>query len=174
MRLHTNLTHRDLYGITHGIDGVWPEFTEHGSRKRERAFEFHLVADQRKGRRRGNSGRYGAGDYAATWDEWGMVFARLFALDPEMDCYAYHGIEDFHWKTGQRFSAFGVLLHRGDDRWEFRNPADLFLTPHDQHRWNWDQAGSELETDDHERATIHVSWCKCGAIRRYVYERKAA
>jgi len=174
MRLHTDLTRRDLYDIAYGIEGVYPEVIERGSRKRARAFDFYLSADERKGRRRGNSGRYGAalGQYAATWDEWGMVFARLFALDPDMDCDAYHGAEDFHYKTGQRFSTFGILLSAPTttaDHWQFRDPADLAFTPHDQHRWEF---AEEDTTDDGVR--VYESRCRCGAVKRYVSERRTA
>ena len=101
MRIHTNLTSAEMNTLTYGIDGVDIAWTERGSRSRARAFDVHLVAVERKGRRRGNSGRYGAGyEYAATWDEWGIVFARLFALDPEATCYAYHGAADYHLQDG--------------------------------------------------------------------------
>jgi hypothetical protein len=144
-----------VYAATAGIDGVSVELTSHGSRSRDHAFDVHLVAEQRKGRRRGNSGSYGAGyDYAATWDEWGIFFAHLFAIDPEMTCYAYDGADDYHWQTNGRFRL------DDDGRPDF--------VPHDQHRWEWNQDTSPPD--------VHVSECvsrvpgsdyTCGAVRRF-------
>jgi hypothetical protein len=118
MRLHTDiLTARQVYAATAGIDGVDVELTYHGSRSRDHAFDVHLIAESRKGRRRSNTGTYGAGyDYAATWDEWGLFFAALFEDDPQMTCWAYDGADDFSRSTGGRFD------------------GEPFTT-HDQHRW---------------------------------------
>jgi hypothetical protein len=182
MRIHTNLTSTEINTLTYGIDGVDIEWTEHGSRSRARAFDLHLVAVERKGRRRSNSGHYGAGyDYAATWDEWGIVFARLFALDPEADCYAYHGAADYHFKTAQRFAGFGELSQlAASGRWVF--PSDVpFPNAHDQHRWTYNRAQSEQDAEELDRtidgrtdhSTVRTSWCKCGALRRYVWTPKA-
>jgi hypothetical protein len=120
MRLHTDiLSARQVYAATAGIDGVDVELTSHGSRSRDHAFEVHLVAEQRKGRRRSNTGTYGAGyDWAATWDEWGLFFAALYDIDSQMTCWAYDGADDFSHSTGGRFDG---------------EP----FTPHDQHRWSY-------------------------------------
>jgi hypothetical protein len=180
MRIHTNLTSDTINTLTYGIDGVDIEWTERGSRSRARAFDFHLVAVERKGRRRGNSGRYGAGyEYAATWDEWGIVFARIFALDPEMNCYAYHGAADYHFKTAQRFARFGELdTLAASGRQVFMFPDDVpFPNAHDQHHWSYNQAQSEQDAEEldrsiagrTDRSQVNSSWCKCGAIKRFVW-----
>jgi hypothetical protein len=182
MKIHTNLTRHEMITLDYGIDGVYAEYTEHGSRKRGRAFDFHLVADQREGRRRGNSGHYGAGyDYAATWDEWGIVFARLFALDPEADCYAYHGAADYHFKTGNRFADFGRLIitsiHVPDHRSRMLpEVSQVHFNAHDQHRWTWDQAQSEQDTAERDDGgKVSTYWCTCSAIRRHMhYPKKVA
>ena len=114
MRLHTDkITRADLIKATNaafdkGQDGyVWLEVTEHGSRKRARAFEVGLEGDGTVNRRRRNPGPNGddtrRDQYAATWDAWGRFFAYLFDIDPDMTCYAYNGREDFHNKTEGRF-----------------------------------------------------------------------
>lgn len=55
-----------------------------------------------------NSGTRGAetweGDLAASWVEWGWFLARVFERDPRARCGGYRGAEDFHLKTGQRFT----------------------------------------------------------------------
>lgn len=101
MRLHSDtLTPEDLRDALRGT-GVYLDFaTLHASRSRARGIEFRLVANAGPGRRRRNSGVYGAGhEYAATWDEHGDFFATLFDLDPEAIIGPYKGRSDFHQKT---------------------------------------------------------------------------
>ena len=86
---------------------VFLHLSEHGSRKRARAFEVGLEGDGTKNRRRRNPG---SGDndnrnqYAATWDAWGRFFAYLYAIDPNMIAgWAYKNATDFHDKTHGQF-----------------------------------------------------------------------
>lgn len=113
---------------------------KHGSRSRARAFDFALSGSGNQG------GQWGALDYkAATWDEWGMVLAELFKLDPNAIVpRVYESAEHFHWTTGDRYRT---------------------LVPSDQHvRHNW------LSDRDHSGwsagGSYHVNACKCGAILR--------
>lgn len=86
---------------------VYLDLTEHGSRKRARAFEVKLSAEpgtDRHGhnRRWANSGQYGAaGDKAATWFEWGDFFASIFAADPRAVIGPYDGVREFLYITAQ-------------------------------------------------------------------------
>lgn len=60
----------------------------------------------RTGRHYPNSGTYGAlreGELAASWTEWGWFLARVFEFDPAARCGEYHGVDDFHAQTGERF-----------------------------------------------------------------------
>lgn len=146
MRIHTDtLMAHQIYRAAADMYDVYIDVTSHGSRKRHHAFELSVSAEPRKGRRPRNSGNRGAShaDAAATWDEWGVIFARLFDIDPEMTCYAYDGAEHYHWSTGDRF----------------RDPSALVY--HDQHRWNYDgPSAGDLYV---------VSSCpKCGAVRRHL------
>lgn len=144
MRIHTDtLTFNQVINAAMDMQDVYIDVTSHGSRKRDHAFELSVSAEPRKGRRPRNTGNRGAGEgeAAATWDEWGVIFARLFDIDPDMTCYAYDGTEDYHWKTGDRF----------------RDLATLDM--HDQHRWEWVPAPSG--------SPWHESRCKCGAVRRW-------
>lgn len=114
MRLHTDkIDAIDLWDARKAAstpdDGVvWLHFTEHGSRKRARAFEVGLEGDGTKNKRRRNPGtsrdRDRQQEYAATWDAWGRFFAYLFDIDPDMTCYAYDGRDDFHAKTEGKFA----------------------------------------------------------------------
>lgn len=145
MRIHTDhLTFNQVINAAMDMQDVYIDVTRHGSRKRDHAFELSVSAEPRKGRRPRNSGNRGAdeGEAAATWDEWGVIFARLFDIDPGMTCHAYDGAEHYHWSTGNRF----------------RDPATLEM--HDQHRWEY--SGQAVT------GSYHVSECKCGAIRRWL------
>jgi NADH:ubiquinone oxidoreductase subunit len=110
MRIHTDhLTGQDIREtlVSTGLhgDGVRLVLTGHGSRSRHHAFEMRLYTYggcDRNGRtrRHANGGNYGASaEMAATWDEWGILLARLFELDPNMNATYYAGRDDFMDKT---------------------------------------------------------------------------
>lgn len=122
MRIHSDiLTTADIHAATRDLPGVYIDISPHGSRSRASAYEVSLEGN---GYRK-NSGRYGAGDeYAATWDEWGVVIARLFDIDPQAFWGSakrpnYSDAEDFHQLTGDRFRSLEL-------------PADT----HKRHRWD--------------------------------------
>jgi hypothetical protein len=83
MRIHTDtITRDDLHRLL--PDGVYLDVSEHGSRKRARAFEVSLFVFEKDALHRHlrNSGKYGASDsISATWDEWGVWFQRLYDID---------------------------------------------------------------------------------------------
>lgn len=113
MRIHTDvLTSRDLGDAARVAstphDGfVYLEASEHGSRKRRRAFEVGLEGDGTRNRRRRNPGtsweRREEKGYAATWEAWGRFLAHLFEIDPDMDATYYTSAEDFHRQTQGQF-----------------------------------------------------------------------
>ena len=96
MRIHTRLTATDLTAAL-PFD-VFAHITPKGSRKRERAFEvtLYVLEKDELHRRFGNSDGYGASnEVAATWDEWGVWMAALYALDPHAVIGWYETQEDF-------------------------------------------------------------------------------
>jgi hypothetical protein len=109
--MHSDIiTERDIHVAAvhdNNLRGVYVDYKAHGSRKRARAFELTLTADDGKDvrgntRRRTNSGKIGAGVYtAATWYEWGDFFANLFRVDPKAIIGPYDGLEDFEHQTAQ-------------------------------------------------------------------------
>lgn len=108
MKIHTNkLTARHVHAATGDLPGVYAEVTTHGSRDHARALNVKLEGNGR----RGNSGSYGAmddGTLSASWDEWGVIIARLFALDPDARFGdkahpTYLNRAHYHWSTGNRF-----------------------------------------------------------------------
>lgn len=125
MRIHSNtLTAADIYVATHDLPGVHVEVTEHGSRSHTRAYEISLSGTSN---RRKNPGTYGYRevDHAATWDEWGVVIARIFDRDPHAvfgtvkhPTYADSG--DFDYQTAGRFDSLQMPFDTHQDhRWEF-------------------------------------------------------
>lgn len=138
MRIHTDkLSALDIYAAANFTAGARvDEVTEHGSRTRARAFRFYLLGSSSF---RPNQRDHGPDDYAATWDEWGIVIGQLFARDPaaHFGRNSYRSAEDFHYKTGHRF-------------------VPGFITPamqHRRHRW--------------EPTFNHEAYCECGAVQRW-------
>lgn len=135
MRFHTSLTLADVQSVELPPGVRWHHVREYGSRSRARAFEIVLEGNSCYG------GQWGNRDYkAATWDEWGVVLGRLFAMDPNARvARIYEGADHFHYATGERF-----------DR---DMPAQLCP----RHKWGgWD------------RNQPNMSWCtKCDAVRRW-------
>ena len=119
MRIHTNATLAQIENAASiaKVDWLNTEITEHKSRSRERAFEVKLAGNSR---RRPNGGPKGYDHYAATWDQWGIFLGNVFVVDPEMKCWAYDGIDDFDWQTGERFFEGSI-------------PEDM----HGDHKFDW-------------------------------------
>jgi hypothetical protein len=115
MRIHTDtLRYADVWEAARGLD-LYPEIlTEHGSRKRDHAFELQLSGSST---RMAQSGEW----KAATWDEWGALIGLLFKLDPNASMSYYEDAKEFHRLTCGRFRE-GVI------------PEDT----HPQHRWIYD------------------------------------
>src|SRR5690606_22620929 len=94
---------------------------------RKRAFEVYLTGHGR------NGGQYGNLDgRTASWDDWGMVLARLYLLDHELTIpRVYLDMEHFMEVTCDRYLADEVI----NDRWvTVLNDPDLV---HHNHRWQY-------------------------------------
>ncbi|UTN91447.1 hypothetical protein SEA_OUTIS_84 [Gordonia phage Outis] len=174
MRIHTTLTLADLgdalreaNGITARVstdvapnshrEGYRPHTVTpigfercntHGSRTHPRAFDVILSGDASGYH---NTGCYGAGnDYAATYDQWGLFLAGLFARDESVRIpQIYHNGEHFHWATGSRY------------RREIWTPESY----HRGHRWGYSDTAatgsytvSECRADYCAAITRRVSW----------------
>jgi hypothetical protein len=101
MRLHSDiLTAADLHAAT--PDEVIASVSNHGSRKRARAFEVSLEGLGDRHTRKKNSGQYGAGyEFAASWDDWGIWLAALYEIDPNLNATYYTSREDFYAQTAR-------------------------------------------------------------------------
>ena len=113
-----------------------------GSRSRDHAFDFILTGHSP---RRQN---FGGEDYAATYDEWGVLLGVLFDLDPTAVVPGvYQSGEHFHWAT--------------TDRYREGMPADT----HPQHKWEW--AGDVVT------GSYRMHHCtKCSATLRYLLGKR--
>lgn len=112
MRIHTDIENlytvlRDVAGHGTELPGVGFDYTEHGSRSHARAFELSLTGTSPYPPGTAN---YNPGDKAATWDEWGVVLAAIFAADPAARAGGsaarpiYGSAEHFHHTTAGRFT----------------------------------------------------------------------
>jgi hypothetical protein len=139
VRIYTSqLTRQDLFDAL--PKGVYIDWSVHGSRKRARCFNVALSTDHNH--RRPNPGHGFAreliGNYAATWDEWGLFLAVLFAKDPEAIAGVIASADDFAWKTGG---------HYGD------GSADIAYCPN--HKWDYVEPG------------LRTCAKGCGAVQRW-------
>lgn len=103
MKIHSDiLEYSDLMGNLPSM--IYADVKLAGSKSRQRAYEVGLCytgsGGPGSGRRPKNNGTTGAGsDLAATWDEWGIWMAKLFAIDPDAIIGAYRGRDDFYVQT---------------------------------------------------------------------------
>lgn len=97
MRIHSDyLTPRDIVDSLADLPGVTLySFSEHGSRKRDHAIEIALHGTSPY-QTMGRTGK------AATWDEWGVLMARLFNLDANA-IIGHEGRHEFERRTMGRF-----------------------------------------------------------------------
>ena len=123
MRIHTN-SHATIVdaAVTAGV--TLTKNVMHGSRTHPRAFEVNLEGSST---RRPQSGPSGLGSgYAATWDEWGMFLAAVFAIDPLARTRDYECAAHFHWATTGRYHLRGEV--HGDPcrqhKWSFSRDTD--------------------------------------------------
>jgi hypothetical protein len=107
MRIHTEATFQDILAAIGKAHAYGVRLSEHGSRTHARAFDIKLEGSSKRrpngGTSRGQASDLGT-DYAATWDEWGVFLAAIYAVDPTARSWAYRDAEDFHWQTFRRFA----------------------------------------------------------------------
>lgn len=118
MRIHTNsaVTYSVIHEAAKAANATLESSDIKGSRSHDQAWEIALTGESR---RRPNFGK-NSDSYAATWDQWGVFLAAIFAVDSEAKCWAYENRDDFDWKTGDRFdgNSFPADYH-GDHKFDF-------------------------------------------------------
>lgn len=122
MRLHTNThTHTTIHEALDRAKAndliaqhVYLETcTEHGSRKKNRAFEISLRSYDKvegDGRRRPNQNTGERELWAATYDEWGWFIAELFDVEPDAIFGHYIGQAGFDDLTHGAYPLTGDSL----------------------------------------------------------------
>lgn len=106
MRIHSDhITTGDIYTAARFARVDVVDLGEHGSRKRDHAFDVKLEGESRRRPNGGASGRDYASGYAATWDQWGVFLAILFDIDPGMVTPYYGDRSEFQHRTAERFTA---------------------------------------------------------------------
>lgn len=129
MRIHTSdaITAQILYAATSaaGMTGVDVDASRHGSRTHAQAWEVSLTGTSSRRPNPGTGGNYPSDLHAATWDEWGMFLAALYAVDPQMRAGGakhptYTSAEDFHAVTRDRYRVLTAPYQHGGGghRWE--------------------------------------------------------
>lgn len=140
MKIHFNtLTSSDFYAAAHKAGVEFEKFSDKGSRSHKASVDIILSGNSGRFM---NSGRYGADNvYSATWDQWGVFLAELFAKDSSVQAgVVYFNAEHFHWATGGRYGSN--------------------FPEHKNHKWSYE---GEVVTG----AYIIHRCTKCSAIRRY-------
>lgn len=104
MRIHSDtLTTSDIYTAARHARVDVVKLTEHGSHKRDHAFDVKLEGESRRRPNGGASGKGYASGYAATWDQWGVFLGILFDIDPAMVTPYDANRHAFRVRTSQRF-----------------------------------------------------------------------
>ncbi len=137
MKIHSDiLTTANFYNAVkaRGMIGVnVDEVRVKGSTKRARGFDLYLSGNSASRQNMRDSG-----EYAAQYDEWGIVLDELYRIDPALLAAMYADYEDFKAKTVNRFDTLqGGQTHR-------------------KHTWK------PVEDEDGKMVGYH-SVCKCGA-----------
>lgn len=127
MKIHSDtLEVRDLYAACHaaGMRGVTLEkCDERGSRSRKRSFGVALRGNSTRKPNPGTGrNRPDEGEYAATWDEWGMFIQALYVADPDALIGQYGKRHVFEEVTRLRFEELTAPLACAGHRWEYAGP----------------------------------------------------
>jgi len=157
MRIHTkHLTRDDL--VRAKPEGSYIEITEHGSRKRDHAFEVKMYAEPGKDRHGitrsyPTGGAYGSTDgtyRALTWVEWGDWMVELLKIDPGAIIGNYHGQVGFISDT---YPAASFRPERED--------AEAHQERWSQELYYWAERDKEI-IRDHNRPTVerHAAFCR--------------
>lgn len=113
--VQTGITSRDLWHAEQRAEMTLANLRFGKSRHADihTTVSFNGYGGATRSNRRPNE-RQSSGEYAATWDQWGILLSNLFAIDPRMKVgsYAhpyYDGVDDFHWQTFDRFKRVFTL-----------------------------------------------------------------
>jgi len=138
VKVHTNvLTAGDVHAAMRDMPVTYAQVTVKGSRSHERRLDIHLYAfEDGPGRRRPNFGK-NPEEWAAHWDEWGILIQRLFVADPAAHIGQYGEEAEFHWQTGNRFKDLDVADIHPIHAWQFTGlPGENYCACGAVQRWH--------------------------------------
>ena len=115
MRIHSDSIRVSDLNAAARAARVDMEFTTHGSRKRDHAFNVNLTGESKRRPNRNHA----SDEFAATWDQWGVFLAALFDVDPNASMTYYDGSADFHYRTAHRFASGWPKDAHGDHRFKY-------------------------------------------------------
>lgn len=127
MKIHSDtITMRQVYDATNaaGMRGVTAErLTQHGSRSRDHSFDVTLRGNSTRKPNPGTGGRYfDEGEYAATWDEWGMFIHCLYQIDSNALIGQYGSRAVFEEATALRFDELIAANACPGHHWKYAGP----------------------------------------------------
>lgn len=126
MKIRSNAAPSDVYAAANAAGVCLYRFDVRGARTHAHGYNVHLEGSSGRAT---NSGHFGAGSHpAATWDEWGVFLAHLFAVDPTTDATYYKGRDDFDLQTGERYTPTGLAESHTPCRthkWEYAAPRSF-------------------------------------------------
>lgn len=150
MRIHSDiLTHSDINDAANAAGVLVMKNELHKSTSRKKAYDVALSGQGAYG------GAYGTLPYkVALWDEWGIVLAHLFAIDPNAHTgsQGYVSGAHFHWST--------------DHRYVDMVPTDIHL----KHDW---LSGPRDMIGLYGNGAYVQRVCRCGAIKRELSRGRA-
>lgn len=129
MKIHTSDPFgvaRAIYAATAPLPGVYADTDVVGSRSHNGAVNLKLEGTSNRRQNAGTSRSVDRFDmpHAATWDEWGVVLAAVFATDPKAIAGSvkhpiYKGAEHYHTVTGDRFREGLPEDTHQNHRWDY-------------------------------------------------------
>lgn len=127
MKIHTDtLEERDLWAACRaaGMAGVSMEKCDRkGSRSKDHAFNVSLRGNSTRRPNPGTGGRYyDDGEFAATWDEWGMFIHALYVIDPDAMIGQYGNRTVFEDATAMRFETLTAQTACPGHHWKYAGP----------------------------------------------------
>lgn len=132
----------DLWAFARRADMTTDNERIHGSRHQNTCavLEFNGYGAETHSARRPNTRDSGIREveYAATWDQWGVLLSNILLADPcaKVGGYkhpVYDGADDFHKQTGDRFKRVFTLDQLPDFHGDHRFKAAPWLGSADEH-----------------------------------------
>jgi hypothetical protein len=113
MRIHSDvLTYAEIEKAARKAAVDFDVLSQHGSRKKARAYEIKLLGESPY-RPNGGTSDANPNGFAASYDQWGIFLAALYAEDSDMVCPYYRDNVTFHdMHFGRYLTLTAAQTHR--------------------------------------------------------------